>query len=333
MQPVVSVIIPTFNRPHLLRRALESCFAQTLTNIELIVVNDGGEEVEALLANLDAPPSIALRYVRHERNAGLAAARNTGLEAALGGYIAYLDDDDRFLPDHLERLSDAARAGPRGVYYSDYWKVRLPLPGQESPVQRELCPLPEFDYDRILEENFVPVLCILHPRDMVLQAGGFDEWLTALEDWDMWLRLSRHEQFFHVAAATCEVYLAADGSTITSSHAFGFAWAALNCLYKYELLLSDRPEAVSAYRDRARNALIHLKARLIEQLSSGEVKLSTIFGRHDLQTILSRLGHLQACYRRDGADFLELEALLRLVAGEIERSAELFEAAQLARRQ
>lgn len=91
-QPLVSVIVPTFNRSPYLQTALHSVFAQTLTDFELIVVDDGSTDETATL--LDAIRDPRLRVVRHETNRGIATARNSGLAAASGKYIAWLDSDD-----------------------------------------------------------------------------------------------------------------------------------------------------------------------------------------------------------------------------------------------
>ena len=99
--PVVSVIIPTYNRAHLIGRAIRSVLDQTYQDWELIVVDD---------ASTDDIPGIVkgftdgrVKYIRHDENKGAAAARNTGIQAARGAYIAFLDSDDEWLPEKLER--------------------------------------------------------------------------------------------------------------------------------------------------------------------------------------------------------------------------------------
>ncbi len=99
--PLISVIIPTYNRPAMLKRAIESVLAQTHRDFEIVVVNDCGTDVKSLITSLQARAPIT--YVRHEKNMDRAAARNTGLKLAKGKYIVYLDDDDIFYPDHLLR--------------------------------------------------------------------------------------------------------------------------------------------------------------------------------------------------------------------------------------
>ena len=106
--PLVSIIVPTHNRPRLLCEALKSILGQTMQDFEIIVVNDAGLDITPWVRPLDQ--SGRIRLLRHPHNRGLAAARNTGLRAARGKYIAYLDDDDLFYPQHLEVLVEEAEA-------------------------------------------------------------------------------------------------------------------------------------------------------------------------------------------------------------------------------
>lgn len=100
--PLVSVIIPTFNRPDLLKNAVKSVLLQTMQDFELIVINDGGENVQGLLSSLFSEEKI--KFINLDVNKGRSFARNAGLELSKGKYVAYLDDDDIYYSDHLEKL-------------------------------------------------------------------------------------------------------------------------------------------------------------------------------------------------------------------------------------
>ena len=100
--PLVSIIIPTYNRPSQLKQAIESVLAQTYGNVEIVVVNDCGSMAEEVVELLNSQGNI--QYHRAKRNAGLAAARNMGIRNAQGAYIGFLDDDDRLYTDHVESL-------------------------------------------------------------------------------------------------------------------------------------------------------------------------------------------------------------------------------------
>jgi GT2 family glycosyltransferase len=214
--PLVSVIVPTHDRPALLRTALESILAQTLRDFEIIVVNDAGADVQHVIDGLDHEGRIS--YVRHAVNRGLAAARNSGLGVARGRYVAYLDDDDLFYPEHLATLVDALAHGPERAVYSDALRVLQLRDGEGyKTVRRELAYSNDFDRRRLLVSNQFPVLCMMHERACLDRVGRFDESMTSHEDWELWLRLSAAFPFRHLANVTCEFTHRIDGSTMTSS--------------------------------------------------------------------------------------------------------------------
>src|SRR3972149_8781618 len=123
MPPMVSVIVPTYNRPDMLGDCLDSINGQTYSNLEVLVVNDGGQEVEKIISNSNKGGNV--RYIRHLTNRGLAAARNSGIRAAKGKYIAYLDDDDIYYPDHIETLVEFLEQSHYMVAYTDAYRVHM----------------------------------------------------------------------------------------------------------------------------------------------------------------------------------------------------------------
>jgi glycosyltransferase involved in cell wall biosynthesis len=201
--PLVSVVVPTFDRPELLARALTSIQEQTLDSIEIIVVNDGGCGVESVVEKRDGGSNIS--YVRHDRNRGLAASRNTGIKMARGKYIAYLDDDDLFYPQHLETLFTFLETSDFRVAYTDaYAAVQEKINGQWKTKTRHLVYSRDFDDQMILVENYIPVLCLMHERSCTKEVGLFDEEFSVHEDWEYWIRLSRSFRFHHISKATSE---------------------------------------------------------------------------------------------------------------------------------
>lgn len=186
----VSVIVPTFNRPGYLARALASIRAQTYRDYEAIVINDGGEDVRDLVRLFG---DVRLINQAHK---GLPAARNTGIREAQGILIAYLDDDDMWLPQHLERLTGWRRqSGCCRLVYSDsyFWQ-------DERRFERLLSV--DYSRERLLEHNLTPICSILHDRELIREAGYFDESLPNHEDWDLWLRMSEHTDFRHLKEVT-----------------------------------------------------------------------------------------------------------------------------------
>jgi GT2 family glycosyltransferase len=214
--PLVSVVVPTHDRPEMLRAALVSILAQTHRDFEIVVVNDCGTDVRDVIDALDHDGRIT--YVRHAMNRGLAAARNSGIGVARGRYLAYLDDDDRFYPEHLAILVEALDRGPERVVYGDALRVvQVPDGSGYRTVARDLRYSNDFDRRRLLVTNQFPVLCVMHERSCLDRVGGFDEALTSHEDWDLWLRLSAEFPFRHLANITAEFTERGDGSSMTSS--------------------------------------------------------------------------------------------------------------------
>lgn len=199
--PLVSVIIPTFNRPDQLLCAIKSVLEQTFTAFEAVVVNDCGIDVSKLLKTLGDHRIV---HLRHEKNMGLAATRNTGIRAARGKYIAYLDDDDEYYPDHLQTLVDTLNRSQFKVAYTDGDKcIFEEHDGKFILKQKFVAHSAEFDSLKILVQNYIPVLCMMHEKSCLDTIGFFDETMNVHEDWDLWARLSRHFLFTHVKKTTC----------------------------------------------------------------------------------------------------------------------------------
>ncbi|WP_298016953.1 glycosyltransferase [uncultured Castellaniella sp.] len=201
--PLFSVIVTTYNRPGLLRDALSSLAAQTFRDFEVILVNDHGEPVEQLLDGCELP----LIYFNQPSNQGLSAARNAGLKRARGRYVAYLDDDDIYLSDHLECLAQAFESHPDTLVYTDVVYVQERLEndarievGRSFPTAHDA-----FDRDKLFIQNYIPVNTWAHPRMAVAEVGNFDTELTAFEDWDMLLRLAQRYPVHRIPRVTAEV--------------------------------------------------------------------------------------------------------------------------------
>jgi glycosyltransferase involved in cell wall biosynthesis len=170
-------------------KAIQSVIAQTYQDFEIVVVNDGTVDVSEVVAPLNKDGRITT--IRHDRNRGLAAARNTGLRAAKGTYIAYLDDDDTYLPDHLETLVTALQSGEHKVVYTDAWRIHEARQGDAYVVTgRDMPYSKDFNCIDLLVYNYIPVLCVMHEKACLEQVGVFDESLFAHEDWDLWIRMA-----------------------------------------------------------------------------------------------------------------------------------------------
>jgi len=200
----VSVVIRTKDRPALLREAIASVRA-TEYPCELVVVNDGGAPAEI--------PGVTL--VQHETSLGRSAAANAGVNAAKNAYVAFLDDDDLFYPEHLATLANASRSA-HVAWYSD--AVSAFLRPAESGAYETYSRMRLFaqDYDRelLLVDNYIPLPTLLVARETFLALGGFDPEFDLFEDWDFLIRLSQRGTFLRVPRVTCEVRHFEGGSSV-----------------------------------------------------------------------------------------------------------------------
>lgn len=209
--PTFSVIIPTCGRPGFLRVALRSLTWQTLKDFEVIVVNDGEEDVSAVVQEFcDSMPLSLLRTPRPR--SGPSCARNTGIRAARGAYLCYLDDDDFYYEEHLELHLEAAQSFGRKVNYSDGIRARQKLrDGEYVTVSRDIRLSFDFDLALLAGRNITPTLTVAHRADCLKRSGLFAPYLRGHEDWDLWQRLARHYPFLHINAPTAE-YLIRESS-------------------------------------------------------------------------------------------------------------------------
>jgi len=195
--PLISVIIPVFNRAHAIGRSVGSICAQSYRNLDIVVVDDcSTDNIEDAVAALG---DVRVRLIRRKKNGGAAAARNTGLAEARGKLIAFQDSDDVSLVDRLERevaLLKSLSADHVGVYSAAITHVdtseadrararaRTQPPVDRSPLSGDL-------EQATLEGNFIDMPTMLLRCEAALAAGPFDERLRNNVDWDFTLRLSR----------------------------------------------------------------------------------------------------------------------------------------------
>lgn len=229
--PLVSVIIPTYNRIEKLSNAVGSVLKQEYENYEIIVVNDAGEDVAGIIKEFN---DRRINLITHEDNRGLAAARNTGLAAASGKYIALLDDDDEFYPGHLstavKHLDDRNR-----VVYTDAVRFNYIKEEDEYILQSKTVPYSiDFDRNKLLVGNIAPVNCFVFEKSLLDAVGMFDESLPVLEDWEFWIRLSSVTRFAHVKRNTVLVNWYNDGTTMSSSKGKDFVVTRKLIYQKYE---------------------------------------------------------------------------------------------------
>jgi glycosyltransferase involved in cell wall biosynthesis len=164
--PLFSVIIPTYNRPRMLGEAVESVLAQTVEDFECIVVADGSPTPPVL------PADPRVRLVRRATNGGVAAARNTGMDTAVGRYLTFLDDDDLYTPERLARGLEGLRRAPLAVCH-------------RNGGERDL----EGDVANVILDHLVPSLGQV--SIVRVRAPRLDERFMASEDAEWWLRAAQ----------------------------------------------------------------------------------------------------------------------------------------------
>lgn len=187
MSPLVAVIIPTFNRASLIERAVRSVCNQTFRDFELVVVDDGSTDGTAdLLLFKNSDPR--LRYTRLKENRGVSAARNTGVKATSAPWLAFLDSDDEWLPEKLEKQVRWTKEHPdmRIVQTKEIWirhgrRVNPPKTHEKSGGDL---------FAASLERCMITPSSVMLLRALFEETGGFNESFTACEDYDLWLRVA-----------------------------------------------------------------------------------------------------------------------------------------------
>ncbi|MEW5805860.1 MAG: glycosyltransferase [Acidobacteriota bacterium] len=192
--PKVSVIIPTYNRAHYITQALESVFAQTFRDFEVVVVDDGSTDntKEALSTYMES-----IRYIRQE-NRGEAAARNSGIRASTGEWVAFLDSDDMWEPQTLETLIEASRVNPdAGLIAMRARAIRSDGSRTNRTFGKKKVDL-SFTTKSLLWGESGAIMMPMVRRHLFEKVGGFDESIPSAADCDMWLRLSFHTRMVGV---------------------------------------------------------------------------------------------------------------------------------------
>ena len=180
--PHVSVVIPVFNSARFIAGALRSVFAQTFTDFEVVVVDDGSEDREALIEALGEFGD-RIRYIR-QPNGGPAKARNTGVAHAAGSLVAFLDADDEWMPEKLARQVAYFNQFPETGLLHTAVVQGTPDGAVAGPPRQAFCELFHTDF-------FVRTLTVMMPRSVFNELRGFDERREVhVEDWDLWLRIA-----------------------------------------------------------------------------------------------------------------------------------------------
>ncbi len=199
-QPMVSVVVPTYRRAGMLTEVVGSVLAQTYEDWELLIVDDNGEgseaqkDTEAVVERYRDDARIL--YVPHARNRGACAARNTGVHRARGTFVAFLDDDDVWHPEKLERqVACFASASPEAALVYGGWRHVL----EDGSIQTFIPDGSAHRLPQLLKRNGIgSTSLVMCRRSALLAVDGFDETLPALQDFDLYIRLGMRYPFAYV---------------------------------------------------------------------------------------------------------------------------------------
>jgi glycosyltransferase involved in cell wall biosynthesis len=217
--PVISVVIPAYNTASLIAICLDSVFAQTLRDFEVIVINDGSPDTDQLEKNL-APYSGHIRYLK-QPNRGPSAARNLGIRESRGQYVAFLDSDDYWFLQHLEVQMKILQNDPQlGLVYGDSLLIRNgEIIGRTFDREEQILPV---TFEALLTERCtVSTSTTVALRQALMEAGLFDESMNRSEDFDLWLRMAfrgtrmTHHREIHVGHTLSGSGLSSDGYLMT----------------------------------------------------------------------------------------------------------------------
>ena len=235
--PLVSVIIPLYNGARYISETLQSVLNQSHGNFEIVVVDDGSKDDSAEIVKAISDPRI--KYTSQE-NKGIAGARNTGIKLSRGEYITFLDQDDLFHREKLEREVDAFKQHPGvGVVYSEVPAINE----HRSRLNSGRAMFHKRPSGNVLEQslahNIIPGTAgIMVLRSCFDEAGLFDEQLSGVDDWHMWVRLAAVTRFKYLPEEHAFVRLHSSNTSNDVSHMARDGLAAVDKLYSDPLIRS-----------------------------------------------------------------------------------------------
>lgn len=223
--PAVSVVLPTRDRPGLLDRAIRSVLSQDAA-LELLVVDDGSERSAADVIRERLGVDERIRFERLD-GVGAAAARNHAIQCARADVIAFIDDDDEWLPGRLRRQLAALEADPGiGVVHAPFYEVD----DGEALLYGRLEGEPDDIRGLLLRGNVIGHSTVAVRRSALREVGGFDERLPRLQDWDLWIRLAAVTRFHYQPEPAARIHRT-PGSISTRTDALRRACAILDGKY------------------------------------------------------------------------------------------------------
>lgn len=187
----VSVIVPTYNRAHIITEAIDSILNQTFKDFELIIVdNYSSDNTESVVKSYSDK---RIRYFKNQNNGLVSINRNYGIKKSCGEYIAFLDDDDLWLPEKLEKQVELLDLNKElGLVYSDIYIIGSNGDLRENTYFHRIKPTRGNAFNELLQGNFIPMLTVVIRREVLDKVGGFNPRYKICQDYDLWLRIAEH---------------------------------------------------------------------------------------------------------------------------------------------
>ena len=279
----ICVIIPVYNRPDKIRRAVGSVFAQTYSPAEIIVVDDHStDSTPAVLSELSAQYLHEMVVLRHSENKGVAAARNTGITAASADWIAFLDSDDEWMPEKLERQVRFHREHPElKISQCDELWIR---DGEHMTKRR----IHRKEGGQIFRESLK--LCLVSPSAVLMhrtlfdEIGDFDESFPACEDYDLWLRILTEYPIGYLDEPLLTRYGGHDDQL--SSRYWGMDRWRVRAMEKHLKTAIPHEWKVALYRELIEKLrILYQGAKKREKPEAGEYRMKISRYKHELRRL------------------------------------------------
>lgn len=257
MNPLISVIIPAYNRANFIERCLNSVLVQSYENLEILVIDDGSTDSTG--SRMKNHPDKRVIYIKHPENRGVPSARNTGIRAARGEYINFLDSDDEIYPKKIEIQLNRLRVLPDsyGLIYCGYSGI------MNTTKENFIDILPQEYHnicDTLLRKNVFAVHTPLTRKICFDKCGLFDESLVGCEDWDMWIRISQHYKLTFVSDVLAKFYIHGEQKSTNLKNKIQ---ARKNIVAKHKTVL-ERKRSIYSYHLRRIGSLCSLDGNVTE---------------------------------------------------------------------
>lgn len=234
---MVSIIIPTYNRASTLKRCIESLLDQTYSDFEIIIVDDNSRDnSEAIIKNISDP---RIKYLRHEKNLGANAARNTGIKHAVGELIAFQDSDDEWFNNKLEIQMKELNESGADIVASSFIRY---MEGKRKVLPKENINDEELS-KRLLYKNYISTQTILGKANC-FKDNEFDNKLPRFQDWELMIRLSRKYKIHFIKQPLVNVYVQKDSITKQPQKAIDAINIIMN---KHKEIINEDKRALAAF--------------------------------------------------------------------------------------